>query len=171
MIMAVSDNGHMDYTIVVNSTTDNNGNYSVMADVTYKTGLYYYELTAVTDTISVPGVKAFASTTDKDILINGTAHIGQHLNFHIKNTIPFDNNDVLDSLVMVGDSSIYYNYYDIIASNLKGMNIDTIIPKFESYDNPIYIFKYSFTKNNLTILKYDTIHTNCYGTTNVDVLY
>ena len=113
----------------------------------------------------------YAADNATDVLMNGTVTSGHTLNFHIKNISPFNNQDVFLSLQKAGDSTLFNTFDPAFISGLYGQNVDTVVSHYERDDNSLYIFRYSFTKNSMTTVKFDTVHTDCNSLTNVDVFY
>ena len=175
------DTGTMNAENIGTAITDIDGNYELIADVSTKGKFYYYFV----QTLGLAGPFVSITHTEnatadsKDVLMDGVAYKNEPFSFHIKNTNPFDNNDSFDYLAyhdlnfngwgtIIRDSTFHS---DSQYHNLKGEFVDFIYSRDFSNTQPDFYFKYTFTKNGITVDKYDTVHISCFSTTSVDIFY
>ncbi len=115
-----------------------------------------------------------ASTTDddSDIELNCSIFPFQYFKFHIKNTNPVNDFDVLNSL-QVFESGNEVPIYELSDYNkYTGIDVDETIVKYILRKTTL-VYKYTVTKNNLTTTS--TLEalpqSNCMDTLLVDVFY
>jgi hypothetical protein len=161
------DNGSSGSDEVCSTTTDNDGNYSVIADVSYKGGIDEYKLNNLYYSDSIFRIDGYQNgTNSKDILMDGTAYIREYITFHIKNVNPNNGNDILNDL-RCGNSLLDQT------GNLEfiGQNIDTTFSKYVNIDGRYITFSYRVFKGAGWVSHSDSVQTVCYDNTLVEIFY
>ena len=152
------------------TTTDNNGYYSLVADVSETGSFEGYH--GYSENFNLSGGSENTST---DVLMDFPISNIAHLSFHIKNISPFNNSDLLDTLaVTIYPTSLDYPSMSLVGNhsmNLVGTNIDTILSSNLNNDNPYYYFYYSSFKKGIRMDKFDSIPAVCFDTTRINVFY
>lgn len=164
------DRGVQDANDVGTTVTDNDGYYSLIADVKQEGNFEHYELSGGSaKTSSLPAFNFVAQSYDNsdNVEINCEAQTTKTGSFHIKNTTPYSSSDILNSLIIYWNNGINS---DTIVKSLVGTNVDTTV--FSIYESQI-TYRYSFTKNNVLTQVPDTtiLDPNCLDSLSINVFY
>ena len=166
-ILVDFDAGHSATEVVATTTTDGNGNYSVIADVSYAGD--FEALKATLTNQKYVGNIFLANATEKthNVHLDLPCTVYSKSNIHIKNTQPVNASDMFSILCTSSDSNEISNcnYW-----NLSGTDVDTTIT-LKYLPGRIY-YRYYFKKNGLEysspVLFFDA---ECNTDMNVDVFY
>jgi 5-hydroxyisourate hydrolase-like protein (transthyretin family) len=174
------DIGHEEAEEIGAVTTDDNGYYELIADVSKKGGFNYYYILVIGKPYGVEITHTENATADsKDVVMDGIESTSQPFKFHIKNTSPFDGNDNFNYLKYF--INLHEVWMPIIVDstfsldpqyhNLKGRFVDFIYNDSLPNDQSEYYFRFSFTKNGITTERFDTVQMSCFDTTDVEIFY
>jgi hypothetical protein len=164
------DTGMEEVQFIGTALTDDSGYYSLIADVKQKGVFMYYGIYILSKDSLYPisGGNTESNDNSTNVEINFQSDREKTYGFHIKNTVPFDNNDVFDSLLISRSDSpgSFHNYF----GNLIGSNVDTT---FYTHSTTQIVYKYLFKKNNITMTSSETTisNLNCLDTLNINIFY
>jgi len=157
------DDGTYHDDVIGNGTTDNAGNYSLIIDVSQKGSFRGYVLLLENAPYNTSSAIGGSNNNVQDVLMNGVVGSFNFIKLHIKNTTPYDNYDMFDTL----KSSVSFPF----VLRLRGMNVDTTITLGDNSSASYFYYNYSFTKNGITSYKSDSVLELCMDTAKADLFY
>ncbi len=166
-------NSYLDRYIVGYATTDENGYYQLQTKVKREGVLDYYELVTTSkispkpDYFIIAGFTKNYSTDDdnKSVTIDISIPAYQVVKFHIKNTNPFDDNDVFIL------SNVQYDYSSQGPLQLFGMQVDTMVRGYGTQSEP-FPYTYQFIKNGIdSLVSNSIIPVGCFNEPVIDIFY
>lgn len=165
------DTGSQQIEDIGQTTTNNNGYYSLTASVPKDGVLTGYYFAGGTNNIGFAELNNNVDENTSDVLTDMLADYESTITCHIKNVSPYNSNDVFHGLwVKVDlDPTTGVGYYSYV-NNLYGTSVDTTVT-FSLSHNQQRLLRYSYTKGVSTAIKYDTIAGGCHGPVTLDIFY
>jgi len=163
------DAGVIASNLVATTTTNGNGDYSVIEDVRYDGSFETYMIRLTNqDYFGRPSQISGNSEESHNVHLDLPSGKYNQAIFHFKNIQPVDSNDLLSWFYTCADSSLLDNYHQDLG--LRGTDIDTIIIRGSGMGR-IY-FKYRYIKNGVeNVSPMQFIDVGCRTDANVDVFY
>ena len=156
---------------VGSAITDGDGYFSFQDDVTIDRSYDYFTLDTfgqIDDTIPpIPqgGELAHSGSHSEDVELNAEIKAVQQVQFHLVNSIPFDNND---NFILIKQLDQIHSIY--LYTNLIGV-VDTVL-LFSGIESSPFTYEYQFVKNDDTLSIRDSIFiSSCYTIPVIDILY
>lgn len=164
-----------------NVTTDNNGYYDLIKDVSQKGSFMDYSYSfslgnslGAVNTEPIFSGLAYSYKNERNMEVNLQAETTIAYKIHIKNVSPINAADELTSFYVTQLDYSNNPHRNIISvNNLSGTSIDTTFYQFYFYASFNYTYEYSYKKNGITttVPAVPLVKPSCTDTVSVDVFY
>jgi len=163
------DSGMFQSEEIATTYTDGNGDFSVVADISYSGTFETYTFSLTSGTYSVFAIpNSGNSGSSNDVHCDLPVGQSGNVNLHFKNSQPVDTSDLLIRLYTSNNVSSQTD--SSLELNLQGTIVDTIITK--SYPVERRYYKYSCRKNGVTSFSpVSSFDVECGSAVNVDIFY